>query len=495
MILASLMLSWWQGSRLSRLQNFLGRAWQNSFLAHFLNARPFWIGSTFAFPARLGQLLPPSWRARWEEGAPLFPWLSGSRLLQWSEPRAYCLLIVLSAYPIIDYYIRYGQPVGSIAGGWKEVALLLGLALVAAKLTLRGKDAYRPNPIGFPLLVFFTLYIFLFLVRSPNLGIAFDGVRIYLEYALWFWVGFYLLENQRQVKLFSLSLLLCTTALACHGIWQYFNHVPIPPEWIDQAERSDILTRAFSLVKSPNILGSLLSLVLPLGVAGLLTAKHRYVHLGYLAATAALALALIFTFSRGAWFSAVLGLSILGFLAYPPLIWALIAAAIATPLAIPSVADRLLYLFSYSYYISSQRGGRIIRWQAALEKVSHHPLVGEGWGRFGGAVAARAIPGSFYVDNFYLKTAAEGGLIGLGTLVWLIIVSWRAAYQVTMRLQGEFRIWAAAYLGGLSAVLLHNCVENVFETPLMSTFFWLLLGVLLSFPFVVGEEAPHQPRV
>ncbi|RDV84491.1 O-antigen ligase family protein [Ammonifex thiophilus] len=492
--MTSTLSSWWQGSLLSRMQNFLGRAWQSSRLARFLAARPFWEGKASLVMATLAKLAPHSWRVRWEEGTPPLPWAAGSSLLRWSEPRSYYLLLMLTAYPIIDYFIRYGQPVGSVAGGWKEAALILGLGLVAAKLLLRGKEAYRPNPIAFPLAVYFAVYIFLFFVRSPDLGIAFEGLRIYLEYALWFWVGFYLLDDERQLHLFSLCLLLFTAVLACHGIWQYINRVPIPPEWVDQAER-EIRTRAFSLVKSPNILGSLLSLVLPLGVAGFLTAGHRYSRLLYLAVTSALALALIFTFSRGAWFSAVLGLVLLGLLSYPPLIWGLAVAAGATPLVFPSVAQRLLYLFSYSYYVSSQRGGRFIRWQAALEKLQHHPLAGEGWGRFGGAVAARSIPGSFYVDNFYLKTAAEGGLIGLGVFVWLIVVAWRAAYQVVMRLEGNHRLWAAAYLGGLSAVLLHNTVENVFETPLMSTFFWLLLGVLLSFPFITGEKARHQPRI
>jgi len=43
---------------------------------------------------------------------------------------------------------------------------------------------------------------------------------------------------------------------------------------------------------------------------------------------------------------------------------------------------------------------------------------------------------------------------------------------------------AVGIIAGLCGVLVHNVVENIFEVPMMSTYFWLLLGILAAFPHI-----------
>ena len=43
---------------------------------------------------------------------------------------------------------------------------------------------------------------------------------------------------------------------------------------------------------------------------------------------------------------------------------------------------------------------------------------------------------------------------------------------------------------GLLGVLLHNGVENIFEVPMMASYFWLLLGMTAALPHLEGQETP-----
>jgi uncharacterized membrane protein YuzA (DUF378 family) len=47
-----------------------------------------------------------------------------------------------------------------------------------------------------------------------------------------------------------------------------------------------------------------------------------------------------------------------------------------------------------------------------------------------------------------------------------------------------------AVVAGLLGVLLHNGVENIFEVPMMTTYFWLLLGMTAALPHLKGQETP-----
>ncbi|MEW6448452.1 MAG: O-antigen ligase family protein [Bacillota bacterium] len=416
-------------------------------------------------------------------------WITGSRLLQFLAKKSWLLLFVLGAYPFIDFVTRrFSESPGGLAGTWDELCLLLGLSLIAARALYNGFESYRLSEVHLPLLVYYGVFLFLFFLRSPETAVGIEGVRVYLEYVLWFFVGLNLPDSYRQVKSFTGFFVLVCAAVALYGIGQYAAGVPVPQNWLDQAE-AGVRTRAFSVIGSPNVLGSLLALALPMSIAGFYTGGSRLSRTGYAVASAAMSVCLVVTFSRGAWFAAFLGLALFAVLVRPRLLWGLGATVLLAPVVSPGIAGRLLYLFSASYLASSERSGRIARWQAALQKLQQHPVSGEGFGRFGGAVATRAIPGSFYVDNFYLKTAAEGGVLALLTLLWVLFSAWRAGYRaVTVLSRPAVKTLAAAYLGGLTAVLLHNAVENIFETPLMSTLFWLFLGLLLALPRLASER-------
>jgi len=447
----------------------LRRAWQASGLRRLLQRPPFAASLVLGFARDRG----------------------GTALVLWP----------LAAYVLVDHLLRRPASAGALAAAWDELLLLLALATWVAKDLWHGRFCWRPTPVTVPFLVYAGLMVFLWGVRSPDVAVATEGVRVYLQYTLWFFVTLALVHRPAQVRFLSAALVGVAALLAIHGLYQYLTGAPMPAHWVDVAEQSP-RTRAYSLVNSPNVLGSLLAFALPQALGHLLTARTRPRRWVLAGLVAVLLAGLVVTFSRGAWFATCLALLLFGLLTRPALVLPLTAAGIGVSILIPSVRARLAYLFSAAYLASSQRAGRLARWEAALAKVQASPLLGEGPGRFGGAVAARHVPGSFYVDNFYLKTAAETGLPGLAAYLWLLLNVLRGGMAAWRNAGPDVRPLAAGLLAGLAAVLAHNVVENVFEVPAMASYFWLAAGLLFALPAVDGgprepagnpRRAPHEP--
>jgi len=468
-------------SKLGRLTATLRRLWRESASARWLATEPAYTAPDTLRGAAVGRALARVFPRRLRPPAPGST-VGASRALPLIAAHAWLLLVAVMGYAAIDFALRRDFVAGGLASFWDEALLVAGLALLFVRLAYRGLQTYRYTALDIPILLYIAVFTFLFLIRSPETAVGLEGVRVYIQYVLWYFVATQLCDRRRQVHTLATALVSLTTLMALYGIGQYVAGVEVPSTWIDQAE-AGVRTRVFSIVGSPNVLGSLLTMVLPLGVAGFLTASRLRSRAAYGAASAVMALCLLFTFSRGAWLACFAALLAFGLLYELRVLLALGAAALGVPVLVPDAVARVTYLFSSTYLASSVRAGRLARWQAAIEKVKAHPLTGEGFGRFGGAVATRAIPGSFYVDNFYLKTAAEGGLIALGTLLWLFVTALRAGYRAVIEVRPpETRALAAAILSGLLGVLLHNAVENIFEVPMMVTLFWSLLGLLIVLP-------------
>ena len=404
--------------------------------------------------------------------------------------RVETLLWLAFSYILVDYALRksFGTT-SSLASNWDELLLIFAFLAWPVQMALRGKLTYRLTPLDLPIALYLAVATFLFLVRSPQLGIAVEGVRVYIEYLLWFFVTSNLLLNKRQVRALVNLLVLIGALVAIHGVYQYIIGVAIPSTWLDSTE--SVRTRVFSIVGSPNVLGSFLVLVIPITVSQVLSARGRLLRYLYVLCLAPMVLSLLFTYSRGAWLAMAGALAIYGLLYNWRILLALAVAAYAAPKVIPGIASRIGYMLSPAYLLSSARAGRVARWNVAINKVQDHPLVGEGFGRFGGAVAARHIPSSNYVDNFYLKTAAESGILGIVALLWLLLNGIRCALNSYRRLTDTYlKGLAVGLISGLLGVLLHNGVENIFEVPMMAVYFWLLLGTTAALPFLEGQESP-----
>lgn len=405
------------------------------------------------------------------------------------------LFVCLAMYLPIDYFIRSVMPsfisIPFLASIWDEGMMLAAAAYILWHTAMRRAPAgTRATPVDAYLLLFIAVGFFLMCAVSPYPSIALDGYRAVVEYLFWFFLVTRLIENDRDFAIFYGALAVMAFAIALHGIYQYIVAAPIPSSWVSSTEEN-VRTRVYSLTGSPNIMGSLLVLFAPM-IAGIAYySRKMWVKICAVCATGLMCLCCIFTFSKGAWGGLAVAVLVFAIFLDRRLIALMGAAGAGALIAIPSIANRLTYIFTSDYAEASQRAGRMVRWATGLDLLNEsNPLFGFGLGRFGGAVAMqnKIIEETdefsyFYMDNYYLKTLVEMGYLGLVFFIILLIgmALWCLRSIGRTRLDGEdrTRVLAVAMFSGMCGVLVHCYFENIFEVPYMMAYFWSMAAAVL----------------
>lgn len=401
-------------------------------------------------------------------------WSKSSTLF---EKFYYLILLSFIAFPVVDYLLRNVIPIPLMASLLDELLLILGLALVGLRL-LFGEPG-NGNPLTKTILSVMLIGIAYLVLDLTSLAINFEGFRAIFQYMFVFFIAFYLNDRPENTKKLLAVAVVIGTFFALHGIYQYVAKVPMPGRWVDAGESG--ATRAFSILGSPNALGSQLAMLIPIAFGLFIDEKNRLRKLLWISAVGVMGICLIFTGSRGAWLALVGVIAILGILYDRRILIAGIIIALIATLFVPYVNQRITYLFSAEYMMKSAQSGRISRWFEAYDQMRNNPLFGSGLGHFGGAVAKRHY-NTIYVDNYYMKTIAEIGLLGITAFLWLILRTLKEGYSAMKRSSTGYKFMAAGMFGGLLAIVLHNGVENIFEIPYLNMYFWLIAGLLLALP-------------
>ena len=401
-------------------------------------------------------------------------------------------LYILCAYSVIDYVLRSFVP--AFAGMWDE-AYFMGLVLLCLwKWSVHNRDCRGMvySPMDIPIFGFLSVMGFIYLVNSPDPKISLEGLRVVVQYILWYYVVIRLVKNKDRAVKISMFFAAIVGLMALHGIYQFIIGVEMPAGWVDRNE-AGVRTRVYSILTSPNIFGSLLTLGAPISLGIAFGAKNIYKRIIFGCTALAMMGSLLFTFSRGAWIGFAVAFAVYVLIKDVRLLAPGVIAAILVILLVPSVGNRITYMLSPEYIESSMRGGRLVRWLTGARIMSFFPTFGVGLGHFGGAVAmnhglSTLLDGeyteTFYMDNYYLKTAVETGIVGvaamLGLMYGVIINSLRTVSAASDKRTKEL---SAGITAGLTGVIVHNFVENVFEVPLMCTVFWLFVGIIMAIWF------------
>lgn len=398
----------------------------------------------------------------------------------------------LALYPFIDYALRTAMP--SVAGIWDELLFVaMFMVWIYKYIRYRKEESFKVSPIDLPIIIFLAIMIIMFVINSPDHRIGLEGLRAVVQYILWYFVVLQLLKDKKSAKMLCLVFVLVISVIAMHGVFQYIIGVDMPSNWVDSKE-AGVRTRVFSILTSPNILGSLITLALPLCLSFINIFKKIKTKFVFSFFALMMLGTLMFTFSRGAWIGFAFAIAMYVFLKDKRLFIPVIILGVLAIFLVPGIFDRISYMLSEEYITSSLRGGRLIRWITGLKILSNSPIMGVGLGHFGGAVAMNHelfyLVGldptkTFYMDNYYLKMAVETGIVGLiafVSLMYQIIINGARTIRITKdKMSRELEI---GIISGLFGVIIHNFVENVFEVPMMSSCFWLLVAVLMHFWYI-----------
>lgn len=389
------------------------------------------------------------------------------------------LVIVPFCYLFLDYGFRNFSALSMISNLWDELALLSFFMYFALRPLFANKEKARYNEIDHLIVLFMLLGIGLFFFVSPEMNVAIDGYRAVYQHMLWYFVLRGLIRQDNRHLVYK-TIIFQGLFLGLHSLYQVLARVPMPGNWVDSTEAVTI--RVFSIIGSPNILAAVFILFIPLMMALALVEEKKEFRFISALTTILMFVGLLFTYSRQAYLALIGAFGLFLIWYYPKTIKYFIVLLGLMLVTFRSVADRIFYLFTPEYFERSQVGGRVLRYQHALELFQENPLMGRGLGRFGGAVATHYNLTPFYVDSYYLKTLVEMGLTGL---LYLFFLWANSLYKIIRIMESQAckknMLLLVGIAVGIVAVILQNAVENVFEVPMMLAYFWGFVALALSY--------------
>lgn len=391
------------------------------------------------------------------------------------------LILIPTAYVVVDFVIRRTRGLAALGSIWDELLLIILVGYIIIKRVLSGgKIRHNFTPMDLPAAIYIVMGICHVFIVAPNLGIAIEGFRAVFQHILWYFVTTQFIRSIEDSEKVINLMLSIGLFMGIHALYQYIAKVPMPGNWVDTSE--NIRTRAFSIIGSPNILGVIFVLFIPIAIAMFITHKDKYRKLFYLFTTIFMTMGLLLTLSRGAWLAFALAIFIFIITLNPRLIVPFIAFVGIFILFGGSLSQRLLFMLSPLYLVKSAAGGRLYRWEIGLTMWRRNRLFGVGLGRFGGAVAINNQLAPFYLDNYYLKTLTEMGIYGIVGLAFVIICFIFFAMKI-IRYQDDIkkRILAIGLFSGAVGVLAQNFVENIFEVPAMIIYFWIVIALINTY--------------
>ena len=422
------------------------------------------------------------------------------------------LLIVFALYLPIEYVVRDVLGIALLASVWEELFLMAAAAYALWRICLKQTDGMRrATALEAALLLYMAVGLLLMMLNRPYPYIAWAGYRAQVEYIVWYFILLRRIDDEKDAKTLIYGFTAVVGALSLHGIYQYIIAVPIPSSWVSATEMG-VRTRVFSVTGSPNIFGSLLLMAAPLAASFIYSCRSGWRKFAGLCLTGSICLAILFTFSRGAWVGLIVAVILFACFIDKRLIGFMGVVMAAVLVLVPSITNRLTYLFTNEYKVASGVGGRAMRWSVGRVLLHENsPWLGFGLGRFGGAVAMNNQVldktdefSYFYMDNYYLKTLVEMGYLGIAfyilALVAFAVMALRAIRacgrgtvyclddDALTRNNGSLKCLAAGLFAGMCGVLIHCYFENIFEEPYMMAYFWGLAAALQRLGAVSKEK-------
>ena len=415
-----------------------------------------------------------------------------------SAHAAVALLITLLLIPL--------ETTGLLAGRLNQIDTLYGAAVLGLVLrALPSNERLAIQPVGLALLAFIaagTVALAAGVLSTHAFNAAFGHFRGPFGYAL---IPALVLmigkdsKNKRQTLLWLLCAVAAITAAQAVLAWAQLNglvhlsgvlgRVASP----DETQRIGVVAatggefgylRAWAGNFEGNSLGTFLVMIVPVSAYFALQGRSHALRLIFAGATALLLVALMASYSRGAYMglaAASLHLVLNTWRRSPLGAVALVLAsgALLVFLAneLPGAQDRLITLRALGDDPTVQH--RQIVYQQVLDAFRHNPVWGIGLGTSLGEFGTGG-------ESLYLFLLLHGGLLVAGTFIFLV---WVAGRQVVEAFRaGRLSGLDLAVAAGLMGFAVHSAVDYTLWNPKVALTMWLMVGFLMAAVLEHGEE-------
>lgn len=370
------------------------------------------------------------------------------------------------------------------------VEISAGFIIIAwiVKRAFSSGAAWRFKPVSTYLNIPIIIYIlanFLSVIFSSRfiLSLKNFGTKT-MEYIMLYFIVCEFVADRRRLKNTVIFMLVSAAMISVDCIFQYFFGFDFLRLREMEAQR---ITASFQM---PGDLAGYLGPLLCLSLS-LCFLKFRKEIKYFLRIESILLLGLLIaTLARGAWIGFIVALFFLSIIENRKILYFTIAflfiSGVIASQFIKIPGDILGYLKSIFMLSADANLYRKEIWQAALGMIRDRPLFGHGLTTFMSVYPKYGKDYYFlnlglipYAHNCYLQIAAETGIVGLITFLWLIgKFFFYSIASLKKRIKDKFY---HAVLSGISAgiivTLVHSAVDTNLYSLQLSVLFWVMLGL------------------
>lgn len=352
-----------------------------------------------------------------------------------------------------------------------------------------------------PLSILFLLLLFitaLSMVNTISVKSSIGGLTKILKQIVLFFAIVETLNERRAIKLAIFGLIAGCALATVDGIWQFlsgrdFIRGNSLPEGLKNSFGEN-RPRISASTSGPIWFGSYLVSVIPLLVSLFLYSAKKYLKLILGILLFGALFCLVNTHARGPALGLALSLVMFAVIKRDfRFIILLLALFLSAFFILPkTVIDWTLGNFNLLDFFV-EKGGRRLHWQAALNMIKTHPLVGVGTNTFSLNYVKFRIAGDnftgWYAHNSYLHMAAEIGLTGVLIFLSMIVAVFKKAGGLFS--SKENNLFESLRIGlyiGLAAYLAAALQDSILQSSNLTVLFWLLVSFLLSVNKIIGRE-------
>lgn len=432
--------------------------------------------------------------------------------ISWRSPRL--VLIGMALMPIFDRYLIGAIVPASLSAvtNFFSEGLLLLVALVITARSLRDGTLLRAlrHPV-FPLVVaFIAVAITSMIVNDVPPVIALAGTLFTIDAVALFFLPRIVGFPPRHAAIAAAAFVAVAGIAAVLAIAQITLAPTIFGMEVSRGRFSEGNRVTAFFDGNPNMLGAVLAMAIPFPA---FAARHLGSRWRVLAMVllVVLALALFYTFSRGAWLGLAISMLVVGLVVdWRALGLVMVAGLLAYGAAHVMPRNLLVGILSspgdepipeVSFDLGGALGdrlgtigaGRDLRFlfiQNAAPIIEDHPIVGAGPGRYGGAVSARfnesplydrytagEVPEGRTVDNFWLHLLVEFGTLGTLLFAGMLAYAVTQLIAAARRAEPATRVLLASFSAAAVVIAVDSLAEMLLEGNTTSFSTWFFLGI------------------
>lgn len=391
-----------------------------------------------------------------------------------------------------------------------EVLTAFLLMIWGFKIINTKKFIITRSPLDFPILSFMAICV-LSLFWSNSFPISLKELPLFLAGPFLYFITTNQFKERRQIDKIIFIILVIGGLSGIYGLIQYQGI-----DFIFQTPKTGRTYKVMGILGNVNYFAEYLIIILPLAISLFFVTSSRIKKILLLIVILAMGGSLMLTFTRSSYLG--FGISLIfmfslflrnrgkQFIKENKKIFILILVAILLIGFLFVIPNPLNKPGTYIYKIKARTsitalkkaytvGRRRAIWEFTLMMIKDHPMLGSGVGTFKyNSLSYQAeffkqgdnrsiYPHGFAKDvhNEYLQLGAELGIIGLGILLWVIMVYFCNGLKFLKKTKDKYQQgMVIGLMGGILAVLIDAIFGFPFHLPATLVLFWFFLGITMN---------------